>query len=271
MTPEKIAPLAVYLAPTAPTAFPGRSSRVRNNEIFLFNQPRPIRDHASLRRLDAAEARRAAQGRLRARRSRRSSAPATCSTGIPVVSDGRSSTTKLMRAENSATVEHTYDPKDCMLYALGLGLGQDPMNEDELAFVYEKNLKVLPTLALVLGYPALLAAQSRYRRQLDQGRARRAGARRCTSRCPPQGTVIGQTRIIEVDRQGRGQGRAGLSERKVIDKASGELLATMTQTTFCRGDGGFGGPQARSAGAASDPGARAGCWSAICRRGRKWR
>ena len=39
-----------------------------------------------------------------------------------------------------------------MLYALGLGLGQDPMNEDELAFVYEKNLKVLPTFALVLGY-----------------------------------------------------------------------------------------------------------------------
>ena len=26
-----------------------------------------------------------------------------------------------------------------MLYALGVGLGHDPMNEDELAFVYEKN------------------------------------------------------------------------------------------------------------------------------------
>ena len=25
-------------------------------------------------------------------------------------------------------VEHTYGPKDCMLYALGLGLGQDPLN-----------------------------------------------------------------------------------------------------------------------------------------------
>ena len=30
-------------APTAPTASPGRFSRVRNNEIFLFNQPRPVR------------------------------------------------------------------------------------------------------------------------------------------------------------------------------------------------------------------------------------
>ena len=41
-----------------------------------------------------------------------------------------------------------------MLYALGVGLGHDPMNEDELAFVYEKNLKVLPTMATVLGHGA---------------------------------------------------------------------------------------------------------------------
>ena len=46
-----------------------------------------------------------------------------------------------------------------MLYALGVGLGQDPMNEDELAFVYEKNLKVLPTMATVLGYRRLLGAR----------------------------------------------------------------------------------------------------------------
>ena len=48
-------------------------------------------------------------------------------------------------------VEHDYGPKDCILYALGLGLGQDPINADELAFVYEKQLKVLPTFALVQG------------------------------------------------------------------------------------------------------------------------
>ena len=44
-------------------------------------------------------------------------------------------------------VEQTYGPKDCMLYALGIGLGHDPLNNEELAFVYEKNLKVLPTMA----------------------------------------------------------------------------------------------------------------------------
>ncbi|HZZ31896.1 MAG TPA: 3-alpha,7-alpha,12-alpha-trihydroxy-5-beta-cholest-24-enoyl-CoA hydratase, partial [Phenylobacterium sp.] len=43
-----------------------------------------------------------------------------------------------------------YGDKDVMLYALGIGLGADPMNETELAFVYEKGLKVVPTAATVL-------------------------------------------------------------------------------------------------------------------------
>ena len=32
-------------------------------------------------------------------------------------------------------LEHTYTQKDTMLYALGLGLGLDPMDEDQLRFV----------------------------------------------------------------------------------------------------------------------------------------
>ncbi len=43
MTPEKIAPLAVYLASGAAAGISGQILSVRNNEIFLFNQPRPIR------------------------------------------------------------------------------------------------------------------------------------------------------------------------------------------------------------------------------------
>jgi NAD(P)-dependent dehydrogenase (short-subunit alcohol dehydrogenase family) len=43
MTPEKIAPLAVYLACDRADGISGQVFAVRNNEIFLFNQPRPIR------------------------------------------------------------------------------------------------------------------------------------------------------------------------------------------------------------------------------------
>jgi hypothetical protein len=53
---------------------------------------------------------------------------------------------------DQATLPRTfsYGDKDVMLYALGIGLGADPMNETELAFVYEKGLKVVPTAATVL-------------------------------------------------------------------------------------------------------------------------
>jgi NAD(P)-dependent dehydrogenase (short-subunit alcohol dehydrogenase family) len=43
MTPEKIAPLAVYLGSDAAADINGQIFSVRNNEIYLFNQPRPIK------------------------------------------------------------------------------------------------------------------------------------------------------------------------------------------------------------------------------------
>jgi NAD(P)-dependent dehydrogenase (short-subunit alcohol dehydrogenase family) len=43
MTPEKIAPLVVYLASDRAEGISGQIFAVRNNEIFLFNQPRPTR------------------------------------------------------------------------------------------------------------------------------------------------------------------------------------------------------------------------------------
>jgi acyl dehydratase len=137
--------------------------------------------------------------------------------------------------------EQSYDAKDCMLYALGIGLGQDPMNEDELPFVYEKNLKVLPTMGTVLGGVGFWA------RERDTGIdwARLVNGEQGITLHRPlagAGTLIGRLRIIEVIDKGPGKGALVLSERTVTDKATGELVATVTQTTFCRADGGFGGP-----------------------------
>lgn len=52
--------------------------------------------------------------------------------------------------QKTAPRTFTYGDKDVMLYALGIGLGADPMNETELPFVYERGLKVVPTAATVL-------------------------------------------------------------------------------------------------------------------------
>ncbi|HZT26892.1 MAG TPA: SDR family NAD(P)-dependent oxidoreductase [Pseudolabrys sp.] len=43
MTPDKVAPLAVYLGSDQASGISGQVFAVRNNEIYLFNQPRPIR------------------------------------------------------------------------------------------------------------------------------------------------------------------------------------------------------------------------------------
>jgi acyl dehydratase len=136
---------------------------------------------------------------------------------------------------------HAYAAKDCMLYALGVGLGHDPMNEDELAFVYEKNLKVLPTMATVIGYSGTLS------RNPDSGIDWLMvvnGEQGFTLNRPLAGAaaVIGHTRIVEVIDKGPGKGALLLLERKIADKATGELIGVVTQTIFCRGDGGFGGP-----------------------------
>jgi acyl dehydratase len=147
---------------------------------------------------------------------------------------------KLLALELSP-IEHTYGPKDVMLYALGLGLGQDPTSERELAFVYEKNLRVLPTFPVVLGY----SPYSFRRPELGITWSHVVhGEHGLTLHAPipTQGTVIGRLRILDVIDKGEGRGALIYSERKITEKASGTLLATIRQTTFCRADGGFGGP-----------------------------
>jgi hypothetical protein len=43
MSPEKVAPLVVYLASDRADGISGQILSARNNEIYLFNQNRPIR------------------------------------------------------------------------------------------------------------------------------------------------------------------------------------------------------------------------------------
>jgi acyl dehydratase len=147
---------------------------------------------------------------------------------------------KLMALE-IPPVEQAYGPKDCMLYALGVGLGHDPTNEDELAFVYEKKLKVLPTMATVIGHSGSLARNPNA--GIDWVKVVN-GEQGFTLHRPLDASdvIVGHTRLVEVIDKGAGKGALLLTERKITDKKTGEAIATVTQTIFCRGDGGFGGP-----------------------------
>src|SRR2546429_9001482 len=48
----------------------------------------------------------------------------------------------------------SYGERECILYALGIGIGMDPLDAGELKFVYERTgLEAFPTMAVVLGWP----------------------------------------------------------------------------------------------------------------------
>ena len=136
--------------------------------------------------------------------------------------------------------EQSYTGKDVILYALGIGLGQNPVDPRELAFVYEKHLKVLPTFPVVLGFEPFLL------RDHETGVTYEMtvhGEEYLTLHRPlaTSGTIVARHRIHDVIDKGAGKGALLLVERAISDKITGAAIATIRQTVFCRADGGFGG------------------------------
>lgn len=138
-------------------------------------------------------------------------------------------------------IEQRYGWRDCALYALGIGVGLDPMDEADLAFVDESRLRVHPAMANVLGYPGFWQRDPAF--GLDWTRiVHGEHALRLHSPLPADGHVRGVSRIVDLVDKGEGRGALVFVEREITDLATGQLLATVNQTIFCRGDGGFGGP-----------------------------
>ncbi|MCC6919276.1 MAG: MaoC family dehydratase N-terminal domain-containing protein [Alphaproteobacteria bacterium] len=146
----------------------------------------------------------------------------------------------------SEGTENSYTDKETMLYALGIGFGRDPFNEDELRFVYEgvndpKYLKTVPTMATVLqwGGGAMQGSGINYLMVVH-------GEQRVTLHrpLPTSGTIISDERIIGAFDKGAGKGAVIVSEKKIRLKGTNEPLVTLVSSTFARGDGGFGGPSA---------------------------
>lgn len=132
-----------------------------------------------------------------------------------------------------------YDERDCMLYALGLGYGADPMDESELAFVFERGLRVVPSLFTVIGAPGAWATDPGT--GIDWMKILH-GEHRLTLHGPPppQGVLRSSTHVARIVDKGPGRGALVVTERVVTNEATGALLATIAHTSFCRADGGIG-------------------------------
>jgi acyl dehydratase len=133
----------------------------------------------------------------------------------------------------------TYTDRDTMLYALGTGMGRDPMNETELPFVTENGLKAMPTQATVIAWGMGTMAKSGINYLMVVH-----GEQRLTVHkpLPPSGTIVADERVIGAFDKGAGKGALIVTEKVIRLKATNEALCTLTSTTFARGDGGFGGP-----------------------------
>jgi acyl dehydratase len=135
--------------------------------------------------------------------------------------------------------EATYTERDTMLYALAVGMGADPTDPNELAFVTEGALRVLPTMATVMAWDDRWL----YETGIDMTRQVHGEERIEVHRpLPASATVRATTRIVDVFDKGPGRGAIVVFRTEIREQPSDALLATTTATSFARGDGGFGGP-----------------------------
>ncbi|SAK63266.1 MaoC-like dehydratase [Caballeronia ptereochthonis] len=140
-------------------------------------------------------------------------------------------------------IEHAFSLRDTELYALGLGLGADPLDARQLRYVYEgtdgRSLRAMPTMANVLAYPGFWA------REPDTGitwqKVLHAEQEiHIHAPLPASGRVKGATRVTGLWDKGEGKGALLQQTREITDAETGQLLATVAQLSLLRGDGGFG-------------------------------
>ncbi len=144
-------------------------------------------------------------------------------------------------------IVHQYTERDTMLYALGLGMGSDPVNAGDLRFVYEKLLQALPTMATVMGSPGIWWRDPRT--GADPVRLVHGEQDiRMFKPLAPSGILTARNRVVSLTDKGAGKGAIAVLLRTLVDE-SGDTVAESRNVTFLRGDGGF----SESSGV-SDPG-----------------
>ena len=139
----------------------------------------------------------------------------------------------------SEDVEISYSDKDSILYSLGIGLGNDPMNLNELKYVYENSQSVLPSMATNFQYhsPLLLKTNINFI-MVVHGEQRLS----MTNALPVSGDFIANAKVIGCYDKGPARGAIIEVETSVKNKKNNEEICKLVSTTFARGDGGFGGP-----------------------------
>jgi hypothetical protein len=137
-------------------------------------------------------------------------------------------------------IEQTLTERDTILYALGLGFGEDPTDKKELAYVYEDGLKTVPSMAVTMGYPGFWLRDPKTGVNWQQVLHGEQWLD-IYKPLPTHGRIVGRSKIDFISDKGEGKGAVIYQSRDIIDADSGEKLARVAMSAFCRGDGGFDG------------------------------
>lgn len=132
-----------------------------------------------------------------------------------------------------------WDERETMLYALSIGMGADPMNSAELPFVYEHDLRAVPTMATTVAWGAgpsigkmginyLFVVHGEQKVEFHKP-------------FPARAQINAKGRVVGAYDKGD-KGAVIYTETLLRETETGAPLATLTSSTFARGDGGFGGP-----------------------------
>lgn len=138
-------------------------------------------------------------------------------------------------------IRQSYTQKDAILYALGLGLGADPLNSVELDYLLETRLKVLPTLSVTLATPGMWikdpALGVTFTKLVHS-------AQKTIFHTPlkPAANVKAIPKVSALYDRGEGRGAICVVERDIVDCDDDTHFSTIKQTLLLRADGGFGGP-----------------------------
>jgi hypothetical protein len=127
---------------------------------------------------------------------------------------------------------------ETILYALAVGIGTRPLDKQTLAFVYEQDLRAVPTIAATMArklYPSFEEMGVDYHRvvQLAQESEFHAPV-------PAQANVIGRGSVIDAQDLGPSRGAIITIGTTLHDEESGGAMVSGTTEILARGDGGFG-------------------------------
>jgi acyl dehydratase len=144
-----------------------------------------------------------------------------------------------LMAYRPADIAVNYGERDCILYALGIGLGMDPLDPGALKFVYERaGLRAFPTMAVVLGWPGRLTDPAF---GVDERLVVAGDLKVVLHRpLPAEARLVSRPRIKEVIDKGLGNAAIILNTRDLLAE-DGTPVATVDSSTFARKHGGFGG------------------------------